>query len=117
MLYIILFIFLFVFLCNILYLIRYYDLKIIFFWILAMKHKIKNIKYITTLNIYKIKKVLQLKTKGNFIEYYVATPAWKPVISLESCDNVELVPFKEKELAFTFLLHDNPPYNTKQPVE
>lgn len=93
--------------CNILYLIRYYDLKIILFWILAKKNNIKNIKYITVLNIDEIKKILQLKTKGKFIEYYVATPAWKPVISLESCDNDEWIMLKNNFIFFVGHLENN----------
>ena len=97
----------FTFLCNILYLIRYYDMKIIFFWILAWKNKIKNIKYITILNINEIKKILQLKTKGKFIEYYVATPAWKPIISLESCDNEEWINVKNNFIFFISQLKED----------
>ena len=99
--------FLFVFLCYISYLIRYYDIKIILFWILAKKNKIKNIEYINTLNIDKIKKILQLKTKGKFIEYYVATPAWKPIISLESCDNKEWIMLKNNFIFFISHLENN----------
>ena len=96
-----------IFLCNILYLIRYYDMKIIIFWILARKNKVKNIKYINTLDIDEIKKILQLKTKGKFIEYYVATNAWKPIISLESCDNEEWLFVKNNFIYFINKLKKN----------
>lgn len=105
MLYYILFSFAFAFAFA--YLIRYYDMKIILFWILAKKNQIKKIEYITVLNIEKIKKILQLKTKGKFIEYYVATPAWKPIISLESCDNEEWIMLKTNFMFFISHLEKN----------
>ena len=93
-------IFFFILLFDFVYLIRYYDMKIILFWILAKKNNIKNIKYINELNIDEIKQILQLKTKGKFIEYYIATPAWKPIISLESCDNKEWISLKNNFIFF-----------------
>lgn len=99
-----------IFLCNILYLIRYYDMKVIIFWILAWKNKVKNIKYINKLDVDQIKKILQLKTKGKFIEYYVATNAWKPIISLESCDNEEWLFVKNNFIYFINKLKKDPQF-------
>ncbi len=100
----ILIIFLFIIILLILiYLIRYYDFKEIFFWALAYKQGIKKVVYFKNLDnksLEKINKVLQLKIKGNFIECLVATPAWKPIISLESADNEEWETVKHNFLYF-----------------
>ncbi len=87
----------------IIYLIRYYDFKEIFFLLLAKKLGIKKVvyfKHLDVTNIDKINRVLQLKTKGNFIECLVATPAWKPIISLESTDNEEWETVKNNFIYF-----------------
>jgi len=85
------------------YLIRYYDLKEIFFWILAKKQGIRNVVYFKNLDknsIETINNVLNLKIKGNFIEHLIATPAWKPILSLESVDNQEWEVVKKNFLYF-----------------
>lgn len=90
------------------YYIRYYDFKEIFFWLLGKKYGIKNIVYFKELNqnnINTINKVLMLKTKGNFIEYQIATPAWEPIISLESVDNDKWMEVKKNFLNFTSILN------------
>ena len=98
----------------IIYLIRYYDFKEFIFWILLKKQNNKHIKYIKTQykesnkkieNIEEIINILQLINKGKFIEHHIATPAWYPIISLESCDN-EL--WKEvKQNFIIFIQHFN----------
>jgi len=93
---------------SIAYYIRYYDFKNIYFWLLGKKYGIKNIIYFKELNknnIITINKVLMLKTKGNFIEYQIATPAWKPIISLESVDNEKWIEVKKNFLTFTNILN------------
>jgi len=87
----------------IIYLIRYYDLKELIFWILAKKNGNTKIVYFKNLNeksIQTINKILQLKTKGMFIEHLIATPAWKPIISLESVDNDEWKIVKQNFIYF-----------------
>ena len=99
-----LFLFAFLSIIFIVYLIRYYDLKECFLWILSKKQNIKHIKYIKKIkDIDEITKILQLTTKGKFIEYHIATPAWYPIISLESCDN-EL--WKEVKQNFIFFINE-----------
>jgi hypothetical protein len=90
------------------YYIRYYDFKEIFFWLLGKKYGINNIVYFKELNqnnINQINKVLMLKTKGNFIEYQIATPAWEPIISLESVDNDKWAEVKKNFLNFTSIFN------------
>lgn len=90
-------------LIYLIYLIRYFDFKEIFFWILGKKYSIKNIVYFKELNlknINTINKVLGLKLKGNFIETLIATPAWEPIISLESVDNDKWIEVKKNFLFF-----------------
>jgi len=82
------------------YFIRYYDLKKIFFWILAKIQGIKRIIYINKINMNEIKEILQSSIKGKFIEYYIATPAWYPIISLESSDHEEWKNVKNNFLIF-----------------
>ena len=97
-------IFIFTFLSLFSYYIRYYDFKEFYFWLLGKKYGINNIIYFKELNqnnINLINKVISLKDKGNFIEYFVATPAWEPIISLESVDNDKWDKVKKNFLNFT----------------
>lgn len=71
------------------YCIRYYDTKEIIFRLLAIKYKVKNVVFYKKIKIDEMSKILSLTTKGKFIEYNIATPAWFPIISLESSDNKE----------------------------
>ena len=90
------------------YFIRYYDFKQFFFWLLSKKYGINNIIYFKELNqnnINLINKVLRLKIKGNFIEYRIATPAWEPIISLESVDNDKWDEVKTNFLYFTSIFY------------
>ncbi len=98
----------------IIYLIRYYDFREVFFWILSKKHNIKNIIYWKELNynnINQINNILQLETKGFFIENLIAQPAWKPIISLESVDYQEWGIVKKNFLHFTNLTNLNSKIN------
>lgn len=97
-------IFIFTILSFFLYYIRYYDFKEFYFWLLGKKYGINNIIYFKELNqnnINLINKVISLKDKGNFIEYFIATPAWEPIISLESVDNDKWDKVKKNFLKFT----------------
>jgi hypothetical protein len=47
-----------------------------------------------------IKEILQSSIKGKFIEYHIATPAWYPIISLESSDHEEWKNVKRNFLIF-----------------
>jgi hypothetical protein len=90
------------------YYIRYYDFKEFYFWLLGKKYGINNIIYFKELNknnINLINKVLCLKDKGKFIEYSVATPAWEPIISLESVDNDTWDQVKRNFLNFITCFH------------
>jgi hypothetical protein len=89
-----------IFLLFCIYLIRYRDLKEIIFILLAKKYNIKNIVYYKEINIPEIIKILSLNTKGKFIEYNIAIPAWYPIISLESTDNEEWETVKKNFLYF-----------------
>ncbi len=106
---IIIFVFAFIkLLTKLVYYIRYYDFKECFFWLLSKKYGVKNIIYFKELNknnINLINKVLMLKTKGNFIECQIATPAWKPIISLESVDNEVWNQVKKNFLNFTSIIN------------
>ena len=96
--------FIFIFVSFFSYCIRYYDFKVFYFWLLGKKYGIKNIIYFKELNqnnIDLINKVLVLKDKGNFIESLVATPAWEPIISLESVDNDKWNQVKNNFFKFT----------------
>ena len=73
--------------CLITYNIRKYNIKQYLLWLLSKIQGISNIKYITDINMIEIESILQSTTKGKFIEYHIAMPAWYPIISLESCDN------------------------------
>lgn len=100
-------IFIFIFLSFFSYYIRYYDFKEFYFWLLGKKYG-NNIVYFKELNqnnIILINKVLCLQDKGNFIEYSVATPAWEPIISLESVDGDQWVQVKQNFLNFTNRFH------------
>ena len=71
---------------------------------MGKKYGINNIIYFKELNknnINLINKVIGLKDKGKFIEYLVATPAWEPIISLESVDNDKWDQVKTNFLNFT----------------
>lgn len=95
----------------IIYLIRYFDLKEIFFKILAKKYGVKKVTYITNINehsLEQIQKILKLEIKGKFIEYNIATPAWKPILSLESVDNDEWKIIKKNFIYFITKLNKNP---------
>jgi hypothetical protein len=75
---------------------------------LGKKYGVNNIVYFKELNqnnINQINKVLMLKTKGNFIEYQIATPAWEPIISLESVDNDKWAEVKKNFLNFTSIFN------------
>lgn len=99
--------FIFIFLSFFSYYIRYYDFKEFYFWLLGKKYG-SNITYFKELNqnnINLINKVLCLQDKGNFIEYSVATPAWDPIISLESVDGDQWVQVKQNFLNFTTSFH------------
>ena len=99
--------FIFIFLSFFSYYIRYYDFKEFYFWLLGKKYG-SNIIYFKELNqnnINLINKVLCLQDKGNFIEYSVATPAWEPIISLESVDGDQWVQVKQNFLNFTNRFH------------
>jgi hypothetical protein len=95
--------FIFIFISFFSYYIRYYDFKEFYFWLLGKKYGINIIyfKEINQNNINLINEVLFLKDKGDFIEYLVATPAWEPVISLESIDNEKWSQVKQNFLKFT----------------
>ena len=99
--------FIFIFLSFFSYYIRYYDFKEFYFWLLGKKYG-SNIIYFKELNqnnINLINKVLCLQDKGNFIEYSVATPAWEPIISLESVDGDQWVQVKQNFLNFITSFH------------
>ena len=85
------------------YYIRYYDFKEFYFWLLGKKYSINIIyfKECNQNNINLINEVLLLENKGNFIEYFVATPAWEPILSLESIDNDKWRDIKQNFLKFT----------------
>lgn len=95
------------------YSIRYYDFKEIFFKILAMKYGIKKVVYIKNINqnsLYLINKVFQLEIKGKFIEYNIAIPAWKPILSLESVDGDQWKIIKNNFIYFISKFNKNPYY-------
>jgi hypothetical protein len=90
------------------YYIRYYDFKEFYLWLLGKKYGISKIIFFKELNknnINLINKVLCLKDKGKFIEYSVATPAWEPIISLESVDNDTWDQVKTNFLKFITFFH------------
>jgi len=95
--------FIFIFISFFSYYIRYYDFKEFYFWLLGKKYGINIIyfKECNQNNINLINEVLLLKDKGNFIEYLVATPAWEPILSLESIDNDKWRHVKQNFLKFT----------------
>ena len=100
--------FIFIFISFFSYCIRYYDFKEFYFWLLGKKYGINNIIYFKELNknnINLINKVIGLKDKGKFIEYLVATPAWEPIISLESVDNDKWDKVKTNFLNFTTIFY------------
>jgi hypothetical protein len=75
---------------------------------LGKKYGISKIIFFKELNknnINLINKVLCLKDKGKFIEYSVATPAWEPIISLESVDNDTWDQVKTNFLKFITFFH------------
>lgn len=90
----------FIIILFLIYLIRYYDSKEIIFKLLAQKYNIKNIVYLKKIDIQQITKILSLNTKGKFIEYNIAIPAWYPIISIESTDNKEWNIVKKNFLYF-----------------
>ena len=90
------------------YLIRYYDFKEIIFKLLAKKYKIKNIVYLKKIDIPEITKILSLNTKGKFIEYCIDTPAWYPIISIESADNEDWHIVKKNFMYFISKINVNP---------
>lgn len=101
-------IFIFIFLSFFSYYIRYYDFKEFYLWLLGKKYGVNNIIYFKELNqnnINLINKVISLKDKGEFIEYLIATPAWEPIISLESVDNAKWEKVKKNFLKFTSCFH------------
>jgi len=58
-----------------------------------------NVKFISDPFI--VKKVLEIPDKGEFIEHLIATPAWAPLISLESINGSEWI--KQKALFLKFI--------------
>jgi hypothetical protein len=58
------------------------------------------IVYMRTLDMELIQKVMTSAIKGDYIERRIATPAWHPIISLESCDGEQWVNTKRNFMTF-----------------
>ena len=58
------------------------------------------IVYMRTLDMELIQKVMTSAEKGDYIERRIATPAWHPIISLESCDGEQWVNTKRNFMTF-----------------
>jgi hypothetical protein len=58
------------------------------------------IVYMRTLDMELIQKVMTSADKGDYIERRIATPAWHPVISLESCDGEQWIRTKRNFMTF-----------------
>jgi hypothetical protein len=108
--------FIFIFILSFTYYIRNYDFKQFFLWLFGKKYGI-NIIYFKELNqnnIELVNKIIRLQDKGKFIEYLVATPAWSPVISLESVDNDKWHEVKNNFLKFTNIFYTDHKINLLQ---
>ena len=87
----------FILFCWIAYLIRYSDLREYYLRLLARNNQIV---YLREIDMELISRIMTSVEKGDFIERRIATPAWLPIISLESCDGEQWIRTKRNFMTF-----------------
>ena len=81
------------------YLIRYGDAREYYLRAICAKYMTKCV-YVNKIDMELITQVLTSTEKGDFIERRIATPAWFPIISLESCDGEQWIRTKRNFMTF-----------------
>jgi hypothetical protein len=81
------------------YLIRYGDAREYYLRAICAKYMTKCV-YVNNIDMELITQVLTSTEKGDFIERRIATPAWLPIISLESCDGEQWIRTKRNFMTF-----------------